>query len=84
MACPINPRDIVPGSSRRVSSEFRVYPVDLAGTVFCVSQSITWKTVDGDWDGTFHDIERGLSEAEARSLAERLTVSLRPADAVAA
>lgn len=68
---PINPWDIAPASARKVESTFVTI---LGNGAWTVSQQITWH--DGEnWDGTFHRIADGLTEAEANALVAELSVT---------
>lgn len=69
MRQPINPHDAAGCSARRVSQSFTA---NRSGDAWAVYQDITWKTPDGDWDGSCIRLADGLTEAEAQAEAAAL------------
>lgn len=70
MAHELSAVNLAPASAQRVRNSFFAEP-SACGT-WQVNQVTSWIDRNGEDDGDICDIENGLSEAEARAIADRL------------
>jgi hypothetical protein len=54
---------------RRLSTTYRAYR---SGAAWAVSADTTWRDRAGDWDGDVQRVASGMTEADARVMADQL------------